>query len=688
MRSVKESLQQARDFQNAKDRLKLPLRENRFNSPRPQPSLGELKTRLKAKRSVKAAVEDEKPWYLSKVEALCEHKEGPILRDLVPPTKQHPVPTLAHGLNRVLFNPGVHWLRDPRSQVYNFTPWLEHIPKVTDFAFERMQTFIPSSEDPDLLALAVQNKKRFVGSTSSLTGMLSHIYFLISEDKDVDTSSLSTVWKNQKSDFTSGQRMPSAVRMNFKNGVYSIDSSDSYDNIKDKNILLWLGHVLERFFTMPQKEFEAYLRSKTPEWTPPPQPKEPVRDAYRFAMSSTFVMRSQLDCVDPSLPGTGVFDIKTRGTSPIRMDILNFMENSASPLKQLVGLKDSFEKEYYDLIRSAFLKYSFQARIGNMDGVLCAYHNTGKVFGFQYLPLIEMEARLYGAPVGERVFNKCVELLEAIMKEVERCFPGESVQVAFETQQHKRRLDVVVSPVDGPRKDEVKMLEVTATNFIDEQATRGSTAVTSSLPWTIHYVIAEPKLTPVKVETVLAGITSRLSRTYALPTGVTLSTVSQFWHSLNFTSSTVTQTTGEVDPKWFKEPDANQSHTRMQSKEEREAAILKAAEEKGKPKKVLNLNGDGHVAEDWTVYDDWGYATEPPKYDFKGKAEEDEDEKAVHHIVARLKAMVGERVHVFFSSCFSWHVELNIFFSPAATDFTRRWGKSCQRLSTLGRFSV
>lgn len=35
-------------------------------------------------------------------------------------------------------------------------------------------------------------------------------------------------------------------------------------------------------------------------------------------------MRSQLDCLDPRLPGTGVFDIKTRAAVPIRLDILNY----------------------------------------------------------------------------------------------------------------------------------------------------------------------------------------------------------------------------------------------------------------------------------------------------------------------------------------------------------------------------
>lgn len=62
-----------------------------------------------------------------------------------------------------------------------------------------------------------------------------------------------------------------------------------------------------------------------------------------------------------------------------------------------------------------------------MDGVLVAYHNTAKMFGFQYIPLEEMEARLYGSTpgAGDRVFQKCVVLMELIVDEVARCFPNE-----------------------------------------------------------------------------------------------------------------------------------------------------------------------------------------------------------------------------------------------------------------------
>ena len=66
----------------------------------------------------------------------------------------------------------------------------------------------------------------------------------------------------------------------------------------------------------------------------------------------------------------------------------------------------------------------FQVRIGNMDGIFVAYHNTSRLFGFQYVPLPEIDERLFGSPEhGGRVFEKCVGLLEALAEEVVACFP-------------------------------------------------------------------------------------------------------------------------------------------------------------------------------------------------------------------------------------------------------------------------
>lgn len=131
------------------------------------------------------------------------------------------------------------------------------------------------------------------------------------------------------------------------------------------------GTLLENFLTKTPAEFNKTLRDDS---EPTTKSQKPMREAYRFAkvgfddlflyerhsphlQSDKFVMRSQLDCHDARLPGTGVFDIKTRAVLPIRMDILNYEENSGYQIKSQYGIMESFEREYYDLIRSGFLKY-------------------------------------------------------------------------------------------------------------------------------------------------------------------------------------------------------------------------------------------------------------------------------------------------------------------------------------------
>ena len=95
-------------------------------------------------------------------------------------------------------------------------------------------------------------------------------------------------------------------------------------------------------------------------------------------------------------------------------------------LDALTGRRGTFEEEYYDMIRAAFLEYSFQARIGNMDGVLVAYHNTARIFGFQYISLNEMDVCLFGRKgAGTRVFLRCVRLMELLYEEITKCFPAQ-----------------------------------------------------------------------------------------------------------------------------------------------------------------------------------------------------------------------------------------------------------------------
>lgn len=60
-----------------------------------------------------------------------------------------------------------------------------------------------------------------------------------------------------------------------------------------------------------------------------------------------------------------------------------------------------------------------------MDGVMVAYHNTERIYGFQYISLDEMDERLYGAVpgIGDKIFGKCIGMLEAVLEEASALFP-------------------------------------------------------------------------------------------------------------------------------------------------------------------------------------------------------------------------------------------------------------------------
>ncbi|KAI0372193.1 Pet127-domain-containing protein [Pilatotrama ljubarskyi] len=395
--------------------------------------------------------------------------------------KKH-IPKLKHGLDAVLEREGVHWLRDPETKVYNFPEYLETIPRVEDFAFDRLPGFVPSSQDKSLVSLAKRAKCSFAGSTSSLTGILTQIYLLLSEEKYVNITSLSTEFKDAPRFFTAGQRIPVSVILRYQEGVYTTDNDAERDECSEEMILLRLGTLLEKFLTLPKEEFDQFRTSYTADHYPI------LKDTHRYSKYGQFLMRSQLDCHHP---GTGVFDLKTRAISAIRHDVYNYLNYLDQGIGALTGRYGSFESEYYDMMRSAFLEYSFQARIGNMDGVMVAYHNTAQIFGFQYVSLRDMDLALFGrSDAGTRVFLRCVALMELLYHEIAKCFPRKSVKVTFEKRGELLR--AWVEPVENPNEGgdaPVVELQLSVKNIMHGKEARGGYAVYASYPWTVQYSI-------------------------------------------------------------------------------------------------------------------------------------------------------------------------------------------------------
>ena len=137
-----------------------------------------------------------------------------------------------------------------------------------------------------------------------------------------------------------------------------------------------------------------------------------------------------------------------------------------------------------------------------MDGVIVAYHNTARLFGFQYVPLEEMDTCIFGeAGRGDRVFQKCVRLMEELADEIVRVYPQQvrfppfpfhefrlntspqSVKCTLETQEDGNTLSVWIEPLEWDEASKgpcpITQLDMEATSYIDEQEVTGTRAISA-----------------------------------------------------------------------------------------------------------------------------------------------------------------------------------------------------------------
>ncbi|KAI8607493.1 mitochondrial protein Pet127-domain-containing protein, partial [Chytriomyces sp. MP71] len=345
-------------------------------------------------------------------------------------TRHVQVARLAHGLDRVLFNPGIHWLKDPRTDTFNFDPFLETVTKPEDFNFDALPPYKIASADEILNSMAHKHKTKYFSSTSSITNLLAQFYHFFSQQRGINNSGFTMEFADQPTKYTSYQRKPTSALLKYKDGVYSIDQEkpDNAETAKGNEILMTLGKSLEKLLTAEKPEYATYLKSANL----PPDHTFPQDEAFHYAILEGFLLRSQLDCIHPALPGK-TFDIKTRASVIVRMDPERFAEHDDYRLTKLKGLMSSFEREYHDMARSAMLKYNLQVRIGRMDGIFVAYHNTHTMFGFQYISREEMNSVLFGScALGDAAFALCVKGLEKVLDAVVARYGAQDVRVTLQ----------------------------------------------------------------------------------------------------------------------------------------------------------------------------------------------------------------------------------------------------------------
>lgn len=154
-----------------------------------------------------------------------------------------------------------------------------------------------------------------------------------------------------------------------------------------------MGKYMEKMLTTPKQFFEDHYvldsrTNKPRKEMQVPQNSKSARSAskavtgyeedyFRYLKSGNLLLRSQIDCQGKDAEGNDIiFELKTRATSVLRYEILNYIDYLDYEIVKYKGKHSSYEREFYDLIRGGFLKYIMQCKIGRMQGAMIAYHNT------------------------------------------------------------------------------------------------------------------------------------------------------------------------------------------------------------------------------------------------------------------------------------------------------------------------
>jgi hypothetical protein len=410
----------------------------------------------------------------------------PVSTGLDPET----VPPLAHGLDVVLRESGVHPMlpiresrrvskvvHSGRGCVLKSKTALEKIAQPDEIDWLSIPPYTRASDDSALRDVArSQEGVRYTGSTSSMTTALSLLYHAVSNFSD--TLLLGGLTKSMSAlpvSYTKYHNKPTALAVrpypdeDAGRRMFSVDMHAGRDT--SPSILRDLGHSMERMLTMSAEEFKRRMRLDESEKANAPKPvgNEGYMDAaaaaarqrehepqfYHYSRADQFLLRAQIDCRDPV---TGnVFDLKTRAVAAIRYRIDEYESNTHMKLSYLTGDWGSYEREFYDMVRSVFLKYALQLRIGRMSGAFVTYHNTSQVLGFEFLTLEEMEAYVFGCREwSEIAFSTIIRVLGLVLDEVTSTMQVDHpsyVKIVMVPQASSRSVQIYAQRVHDPTAD-------------------------------------------------------------------------------------------------------------------------------------------------------------------------------------------------------------------------------------------
>lgn len=286
------------------------------------------------------------------------------------------LPQLDHGLDRLLFALGPHAVTDFRTGLANFPQHVQTLSPLKDVDYSKtliLSELIP--KDSELFGLAKEHKKKYAISFKTLTNVLLRFHMDISRNRPPNKAYFSTSFGGEPDDYTFSALKPLSlfVRYHPETEIYSIEPDQSEDEEFFPSII---DKVVEKNLT---KDHGGSSRDTC------------------FSCDTFMVKATGTPCIDPRLPGSGLFNIKAHDVV-LRRSKQEYIDPALAqtrPLTNVYGTGATLEHAKYDLCRSQLLRHSIEARLLQLDGSLIAYHDLDKVVGFEYMPLAYMDTLLH-----------------------------------------------------------------------------------------------------------------------------------------------------------------------------------------------------------------------------------------------------------------------------------------------------
>ena len=216
------------------------------------------------------------------------------------------IPTLTSGLDVILKNPGIYPTetinRLNKGKLGNF---FTKLPQYSEIEEQAISPYFPPGKDAQLLRLAVNHNCKYTMSTSTISSVMSHIYFCVANFKSPNFTNLSENYDREPLKFMVSQRKPNTIfltRADKNKKMYSVDGDSGF--IEPSNVvLLKMGKYMEKMLTTDADFFtDHYVMNPKTNQTNKKltesknQSAAFEQDYFRYLKSGKIMMRSQIDC--------------------------------------------------------------------------------------------------------------------------------------------------------------------------------------------------------------------------------------------------------------------------------------------------------------------------------------------------------------------------------------------------------